>query len=189
MSPSPSFTATSILMLVAFFVANVAGAGPNPVDRIDEPPAQRIFLSTDGENYRLVINTVAHQAEAALQFLAPQAEPRILWTRTLPQAFGPRSVVVGAHGNVLLLDEWSRVAGEYAAMLISVSGDVLATHSFHAIVAAAGGDHVTIIRKGSLSAWMAGPPVPSDDGLSVVVPTGNTRVRISLADGSLHEET
>ena len=182
------FRATSILMLVAcsLMMSDSAGAGPD--DRIDVPPAQRTFLSADGEKYHLVIDTVAHQAEAVLQLRTSSPEPQILWTKTLPHRFGPRSVIVGARGNVLLLDEWMKVAGDYAVMFIDVSGEVMVSHSFHDIVAATGGNHAAILRESGLSAWMAGPPALSDDGRFVFVPTGDTHMRISLDDGSLREE-
>ena len=182
------FRAASILVLAACTLAMPDTAGSGPADRIDEPPAQRTFLSANGEKYRLLINTVAHRAEAVLQIHTSSAESQILWTKTLPHAFGPRSVIVGARGNVLLLDEWIKVVGDYAAMLIDVSGEVVASHSFHDIVAATGGNHTPIIQKSGLSAWMAGPPALSNDGRFVVVATGDTRIRISLDDGSLHEE-
>ena len=163
-------------------------AASGPTDRIDEPPAKRTFLSGDGEEYRLVIYTVAHRAEAVLQIHTYSAESQTLWTKALPQRYGPRTVVVGAGGNVLLLDEWMKVAGEYATMLIDVSGEIVASHGFDDIVAATGGNHAAVTRESGLSAWMAGPPALSDDGRFVVVAAGDTRIRISLDDGSLHEE-
>ena len=182
------FRATNILVLVACAFAMSDPAASGPADRIDVPPARRIFSSTDGQEYRLVIDTADHRAEAELQFLTSSAKPQILWKKTLPQRFGPRSVIVGTCGNVLLLDEWMKVAGDYAVMLIDVSGEVVASYSFHDVVAVTGGDHVAIIRESGLSAWMAGPPVLSSDGRFVVVPAGDTRIRISLDDGSLHDQ-
>ncbi|MFL5280863.1 MAG: hypothetical protein ACJ8AW_07650 [Rhodopila sp.] len=100
-------------------------------DRIDRPPVRRVFASASG---RFVLSLTAVDdwrspvVEAALQEVHDDGRAR-RWQRRLPHELGPRSVVVGDDGAVLLVDEWINVLPCHALMVIAADGRILADDS------------------------------------------------------------
>ncbi|MEO0458274.1 MAG: hypothetical protein AAF152_17065 [Cyanobacteria bacterium P01_A01_bin.114] len=155
-------------------------------DAIALPPELQIYHSENGD-YKLEVSTAdgwaTSQAEGRLYRLSGGDET-LLWQQTLPQAYGPRFVAMGAGGQVLLLDEYINVASPYAVMVIDVSGEVLAQHSFDDVQAVLNVSRAAIVEQAESGWWLSGSPEMSDAAHVSVATSGKT-LMIDLNDGQL----
>jgi hypothetical protein len=161
-------------------------ASVSPEDVMTLPAVRQAFLSPAGD-YRFVIsntdNWQSEQTTGSLTQVQPGGASVMLWQRRLPQAYGPRFVVVGPQGQVLLLDEQINVASAYAVMLLSPTGELLAQYSFDALQRLSGVTRAEIVAQASIGWWLGGPPTLEGD--LVAVPTAGKTLRINLVTGQV----
>ena len=157
------------------------------IDRIPLPPERQEFSSPSSE-YSFVISTPDgwRSKRAIAKLFQLRAGTRgLLWKRTLPHEFGPRYVLVGDGGQVLLLDEWINVASRYTVMLLSRNDELITEHDFDAvqrILSVPGADIVRMARSGL---WITSAPVLDASGRIASVETGGRVLTIDLTSGRL----
>lgn len=156
-------------------------------DRMAHPPLRREFVSPEGR-LRLVIETLDRwqtQSPRAQLFRVGTGQPVLLWTRTLPQHFGPRNAVVADDGHVLLADEWININSPYALMLIDVANTLVATHDHAAVMAALRATPGEVGANARNGTWMTeGPRLSAGDQRASIAAAGRTLV-VELSDGRL----
>ncbi|MEO1592854.1 MAG: hypothetical protein AAFU71_16405 [Cyanobacteria bacterium J06632_22] len=108
-----------------------------------------------------------------------------LWQHDLPHSYGPRFIVVGAQGQVLLLDEFINVASPYAVMLMDRQGDVIAQYSFDDIEAQLGIHRADIVEQAEYGWWMSAPPQVDEAAGTVTVAAAGKMLTIDLTSGQL----
>jgi len=157
------------------------------IDRIPTPPVQATFSSPAG-NYIFLLSTPdnwkSKKAVGELFHIVDGARTR-LWTRTLPHEFGPRFVVVGNSGEVLLLDEWINVKSRYAIMIIDPGNKLVAHHDFDAVQRVLGVRGADIVKKARHGIWITSHPILDGSGEMVSVETADTELTIHLSDGRI----
>ncbi|MEM8810103.1 MAG: hypothetical protein AAGF01_29135, partial [Cyanobacteria bacterium P01_G01_bin.38] len=107
-----------------------------------------------------------------------------LWQQPLPQEYGPRFVSVGAEGEVLLLDEYINVASPYAVMVMDLSGEVVAQHSFDDVQAVVDIPRAEMVEQAETGWWISASPEWEGDAQVSVATSGKTLV-IDLTNGQL----
>ena len=157
------------------------------IDRIPLPPAVEEFASPAG-NFVFVVSTPdnwkSRKAVGEL-FDLSAGQRRPLWKRTLPHEFGPRYVLVGNDGDVLLLDEWINVKSRYAVMVLSPENRVIAQHDFDAVQTVLNVPGAQIVRTARHGLWITSPPTLDTSGEWARVETAGKVLTIRLSDGHL----
>src|SRR5262245_9840853 len=111
-----------ILLLTACQSPASVGSTPSQAvdvtDRITLPPASREFTSPSGK-FVLVVSTKDSwkSPRATGELFSAGANRTLLWSRELPQEYGPRFALVNDQGTVLMLDEWINVNTRYAILV------------------------------------------------------------------------
>lgn len=153
-------------------------------DAIPRPPRLRHFADPNG-HYHLIVNTGidgdAKQSTATL-FASTEDRCQSIWTRVLPQEYGPRLALVSTTGHTLMVDEWINVASPYAIMVLDAAGDLLAQYGFDDIVTITGSTRADVVAQAEEGFWLSGDPVLQPTG-EVVIPTAGGRLTISMNDG------
>ncbi|MEL7502751.1 MAG: hypothetical protein AAFN18_09800 [Cyanobacteria bacterium J06554_6] len=156
-------------------------------DTLSLPPTRQA-VSTAAGDYSFEVeaadNWASRQAVGRLhQHIAGRDET--MWEQMLPQEYGPRFMVVGPQGQVLLLDEFINVASPYAVMLLDSHGDVIAQHSFDDIEAALGVHRSEIVAQANHGWWISDAPVVNEAAGQVGVATGGKTLIIDLTTGQI----
>lgn len=155
-------------------------------DAIPRPPRWRHFAAPN-DHYHLIVTTdidgAAKQSTANL-FASTVDRCQPVWTRVLPQEYGPRLALVSNTGHTLMVDEWINVASPYAIMVFDTSGDLLAQHGFDDIVARTGRTRADVVAQAEQGFWLAGDPVLQPTG-EVFMPTAGGRLTIQINDGEM----
>ena len=178
---------------VPWFASGVLLAMGVPVrsDVMPLPPPTEEFRSANGQ-YRLAIRSVddgwkSRKSRAELHRVSG-GQTKHLWTKELPHEYRPRTAYVGPGGEVLLLDEWINVMSRRALIYLRSAGEIGVRKSFEEIAVLLGVSASAIVTQARFGPWMSGPPVLSDDGTVVVVPTAGMKLAVDLRDGSLSVE-
>ena len=153
-------------------------------DRIAHPPVRQTFTtaSDQGDAYRLVIS-------AEDKWKSPIAKAKlflgetVLWDESLPHQYGPRFVLIGANGNVLLLDEFINVASPHAITLINKKGQTIARYGFKDIQSALNLSTDELTKQATAGWWISAAPLLVDAGNCAAVSTGNKLLEINLITG------
>lgn len=156
-------------------------------DKKVRPPAQRRFASPSGTFALDVTGAVgwpSPQAHAELFAVAAGAR-RSLWSRPLPQRYGPALAVVSDEGTTLLVDEWIRTPSPYALVVIGVTGETIGAHSMADIAAASGVSPADLAARATDGPWMSAPPSLDPPSHRVVVEAGGIRLVVDLATAQL----
>jgi len=184
------------VFFVGWAVLLAAGGEPRPdtsqlSDRIPLPPQKREFTSPSG-NYVFVVSNAdqwrSNQTAGELLAVSGAASGearRSLWSRVLPQGFGPRFVLLNDRGQVLLLDEWINIKSRHAAVLLNRENEVVVQHDFDAVQAVLQIPAAEIVRRSKHGWWIAAPPSLEPSGEVVRVETAGKTLLIGLADGQL----
>lgn len=174
-----------VTVLQPVVIGQVAG------DWISHPPERQEFASPSGE-FLLTIAT-----SDAWRSVHPQAElfsttagtRSRIWQRPLPQEYGPRHVLVGNRGDVLLLDEWINVMSRYAVMLIDQRNRIVTQRSFKDVETVVGVPLGSIVFEERSGFWMGGPPTLDATANRAVVPTvANRNLIVDMQNGDLSIE-
>jgi len=168
-------------------------------DQLSHPPINQLFSTGD---YRFVVTAIN-------QWQTPDAigqlyqGDQLLWEKSLPQQYGPRFVVVGSQGQVLLVDEFINVASPYALMLFGIDGEQVVTHSFEDIQQVLSVSPADLTQQAASGWWVSAEPQlaqvdsaqaadrsagQSSTGTfaeTVSISTGGTYLSVNLSTGEL----
>ncbi|MEM9948904.1 MAG: hypothetical protein AAF810_22965 [Cyanobacteria bacterium P01_D01_bin.36] len=157
-------------------------------DWLVHPPPTQAFATND---YRFEVATVDEWQTPEATGTLYKGE-HVLWTKSLPQQYGPRFVVVGSQGQVLLVDEFINVASPYALMLLSTDGMPVATYSFEDIRRVLSVSAAALTREATSGWWVSAEPQLADSAPedsvsedSVLISTGGTYLTVDLSTGKL----
>ena len=153
-------------------------------DRIAHPPVRQTFTtaSDQGDAYRLVISAEDNWKSPIAKAKLFQGET-VLWDESLPHQYGPRFVLIGANGNVLLLDEFINVASPHAITLINKKGQTIARYGFKDIQSALNLSTDELTKQATAGWWISAAPLLVDAGNCAAVSTGNKLLEINLITG------
>jgi hypothetical protein len=157
-------------------------------DRIKLPSATVKFLSPTGE-FQFFVTTKDSWATTKGQgksIASIDNKLQVLWEKTLPQEYGPRYVLVGLRGEVLMLDEKINVKSKHAIVIVNPTGDRTIRYSFDEIeqvvrVPAA----IMVARATQGSWWISAPPYLDKSGLIAYVNTAGKVLQIDLVKGKI----
>jgi hypothetical protein len=154
------------------------------------PPELRSFASPSGTfvlEVRGPAGGASLQARAEL-FSAGAAGRQSLWSKPLPQRYGPGTAVVFDDGRVVLIDEWVKTPSPYALMLLAANGDTLVCHSMADIAAVSGVSTARLVTGATAGPWMSAPPERVAGRKALLVTAGKVRLELDLASGRLARE-
>lgn len=160
-------------------------------DQLAHPPLSQSFATGD---YRFEV-TASDQWQTPSTVGQLYKSGRLLWEKTLPQQYGPRFVVVGSQGQVLLIDEFINVASPYALMLLDVVGEPIATYSFEDIQQVLSVSAAELTSQATSGWWVSDAPqrvqnaaAQSNESITthvILIPAGGTRLAVNLLTGEL----
>lgn len=151
------------------------------------PPPIREIESPSGD-FVLVLSTpdAWESRHANAELFAIENEVRTsLWSRTLPQEFGPRYALLDDRGRVLLLDEWIHVKSDTAAVVLDRNGHEVARHSFDDIQKVVDVPARDLVRRAHLGWWITLPPRLGPTLGTASIGTGGKLLWVHLADGQI----
>ena len=151
------------------------------------PEARREFAAPAGR-FVFVVSTPDNwkspHPEAQL-FAVTGSARSLLWSRQLPQQFGPRFVVVNDAGTVLMLDEWINVNTKFAVLIVDRSNQTVAEHSTDDVQAALRVPMNQVVQMAKSGWWITAPPESSPTGDIARVQAAGKILTIRLSDGRL----
>jgi hypothetical protein len=155
-------------------------------DQITLPDASREFVSPSGA-FSFVVSTRDgwKSVHAIGEHFTGRSSRRLLWSRELPQQFGPRFVIVSDTGSVLMLDEWINVSSQYAVLLLDRDNRQVTQRSTDAVQAVLGVPMNEIVQSAKYGWWITAPPRLDAAGVAVLVGAGGRVLSIRLSDGQL----
>ena len=157
-------------------------------DQIRLPPLQAEFLSSQGD-FRFIIsswdNWESKRGHGSLVRLK-NGVSEVLWERELPQEYGPRYVLVGQRGEVLMLDEWISNRSKYSIVVLNPQNDWVIQHNFEKVQKVLDVPTAEIVRKATRGSWwISEPPVLDKSGSRAYVPTTGKVLTVDLQTGEL----
>ena len=155
-------------------------------DQLVHPPISQSFETGD---YRFVV-TGADEWQTPVATGQMYQGDSLLWEKPLPQQYGPRFVVVGERGQVLLVDEFINVASPYALMLLDAAGEPVATYAFEDIQQVLSVSAADLTRQATSGWWVSAAPQlrqleDSTAGEAVLISAGGTYLVVNLSAGEL----
>lgn len=160
----------------------------NESDRISLPPLQAEFLSQQ-RNFRFIISTKDNwKLKQGLGKLirCTNGVSEVIWEGQLPQEYGPRHVLVGKQGEVLMLDEWINVKSKYAVFVLNPQNDKVIQHNFDSIQKILGVPTSAIVESAvGGSWWISKQPFLDESGSTAYVPTAGKILKVDLQTGEL----
>ena len=156
-------------------------------DFVPYPPKSREYVSPAGA-YVFTVETHNDWAmPAVVGELTARAgtPPSPIWSRLLPQPYGPRFVVVSDSGAVLMVDEWNNVKSQYAILLYDRSGEIVAQYDFDQVHEVMGVDLPQFTKFARHGWWISAAPRMIEGGFATGVPTAGKELRIQFATGEL----
>ncbi len=196
--PFPALFVPAVIAVAALVVPVAAcgtATGPSdppsqavaPSDRITLPDFRREFRSPSGR-FAFVVST--RDGWKSLRgtgelFSITGSVHTPLWSRELPQQFGPRFVLISDLGTVLMLDEWINVKSQYAVFLIDRNNRTVKQHDADAVQAAVQVPANDIVRMAKHGWWVSAPPSLNSAGDAARVETAGKILTIRLSDGQL----
>ena len=159
-------------------------------DRIALPHARREFTSPSGRFVFVVSTPDAWKSLRAVgELLSITKSGRtVLWSRALPQQFGPRFVLVSDAGSVLMLDEWINVKTPYAVLLIDRDHRTVKQYGTDALIEAVRVPARDVVRQARHGWWISALPTQDAAGDGARVETAGKMLTIRFADGALAVE-
>jgi hypothetical protein len=162
-------------------------------DAIPRPPQLRHIPSPTGAYHLLLTASPARDDRSITATLFETTPDRCqrVWTRPLPQEYGPRLALVTDIGQTLLLDEWINVASAWAIVVLNSAGEVIAQYSFGDIVTVTGSTRAAVVEQAEQGFWLAGTPTLRRHSPrhgrppQVEVPTAGGTLTIDMETGQL----
>lgn len=156
------------------------------MDTIELPPLRREFASADGR-FRLLIESLdAWRSPQARASLFQGGELR--WQATLEHHHGPRFALVSPLGQVLLVDEWIRVASRRALQLYAPDGRRVVSYSLQQLIKRLGVTPAAVNKAARMGPWLAAAPLLSADGGQAQLQLAGRSLWLAMADGSLRTD-
>ena len=157
-------------------------------DQIRLPPLQTEFFSPQ-RDFRFIVssrdNWKSKRGHGSLVRLL-NGRSEVLWERELPQEYGPRYVLVGRRGEVLMLDEWISNRSKYSIVVLNPRNDLVIQHNFEEVQEVLDVPTSEIARKATRGSWwLSGPPILDKSGSKAYVPTTGKVLRVDLQTGEL----
>lgn len=157
-------------------------------DRIDLPTSTVKFLSPNGD-YQFFVTTADNWASKTGQgklIESTATKDRVVWQGALPQEYGPRHVLVGLRGEVLMLDEGINVKSKHAITIVNPNLDRVVRYSFDEIRQVLQVPASAMVKQASQGSWwISAPPRLDRSGLIVYVKTAGKVLQINLAKGEI----
>ncbi|GJJ02394.1 hypothetical protein RugamoR64_29320 [Duganella rhizosphaerae] len=177
----------TILACLAMSTTPHPAVAASPSDQMPLPPACKKAVSTDGHYLFEACSTDQWRSRHATGRLMENTAhgTRTVWERPLPQEYGPRYVVVGRQGQVVLFDEAINVKSRYAVVLMRQAerGDVI--HAYEAVRLALGQSAAAIMDHAQSGWWLQGAPSLNAAGTQALAPVANTFLAVDLETGAL----
>ena len=153
------------------------------MDAIELPPVRREYVSAGGR-FRLLIESPdgwrSPQADASL-FMGTE----LLWRTQLEHHHGPRFVLLSPQGQVLLVDEWIRVASRRALQLHALDGRRVVRYSLHELIERLGVTPAQVNQAARFGPWLAAEPQLSTDGSLAQLRLAGRSLWLAMGNGSL----
>lgn len=158
-----------------------------PLDRKPHPPTRVEVTSPDGRFTFAAFSPNNWKSKHAVGELYEviAGKRKLMWRRDLPQEFGPRFILMGPRGHVLLLDEGINVMSGHAIMILSPTNQLVAQHGFEDVQRVLQVPSAEIVRRARYGAWMASYPLLNYAGDAALVEAGGKTLTIRLKDGYL----
>ncbi|NEO61066.1 MAG: hypothetical protein F6J98_11695, partial [Moorea sp. SIO4G2] len=158
------------------------------VDRISLPPLQTEFFSPQGD-FRFTVSTPdkwkSTQGYGRLVRLMGNVS-EIIWEDKLPQEYGPRYLLVGQQGEVLMLDEWINVKSKYAIVVLNPQNELIIQHDFDNVQEILDVPTSEIVQRATGGSWwLSGPPSLDESGSKAYIPTSDQVLKVDLQTGQL----
>jgi hypothetical protein len=179
-----------ILLLTACQSPASVGSSPsqavNPSDRITLPPTSREFTSPSGKFVFVVSTKDSWKSRRATGELFSAGSNRmLLWSRELPQEFGPRFALVNDQGTLLMLDEWINVNTQYAILVVDRDNKQVAQHSTDAVQLTLQVPMNQVVQMAAHGWWIQAAPTLVPTGDTALVRTAGKLLAIGLDTGVL----
>ncbi len=157
-------------------------------DQIRLPPLQAEFFSPQGD-FRFIIsswdNWESKRGHGSLVRLKNKGT-EVFWEGELPQEYGPRYVLVGQRGEVLMLDEWISNRSKYSIVVLNPRDDLVIQYNYEEVQEVLNVPTSEIVRKATRGSWwLSGLPVLDKSGSRAYVPTTGKILRIDLQTGEI----
>ena len=158
-------------------------------DFIALPRARTEFRSRD-QRYIFVITSedgwATKQPSGELFVLTKDGGRLSLWKKRLPQEYGPRYVLIGDQGQVLMLDEWINVKSRYAVVVLDHRAAVNVERSFEEVRNAVGVSEAKLVELANGGSWwISGEPRLEQSGKVARISVGGRILRVDLTSGDL----
>jgi hypothetical protein len=158
-----------------------------PIDRITLPDTTREFVSPSGR-FAFVVSTKDgwKSLRGTGELFAVNGPNRtLLWSRALPQQFGPRFALLNDRGTSLMLDEWINVSTGFAVLILDRDNQQVAQHSTDAVQAVLQVPIAQVVEVAKHGWWIQAPPVLAPSGDVALVQSAGKQLAIRLDTGSL----
>jgi hypothetical protein len=157
-------------------------------DRIELPASTVKFLSPNG-SYQFFVTTADNWASKTGQgklIKSTVKKYKVVWKGALPQEYGPRYVLVGLRGEVLMLDEWINVKSKYAITIVNPDLDRVVHYNFDEIQQVLQVPASVMVKQASQGSWwISAPPRLDKSGLIAYVNTAGKVLQINLVEGKI----
>lgn len=157
-------------------------------DRIKLPSTTVKFLSPTGKFQFSIVtkDSWATTKGRGKLIVSIDNKLQVLWERTLPQEYGPRYVLVGLRGEVLMLDENINVKSKHAITIVNLTGDRTIRYSFDEIEQVVRVPAAMMVNRATQGSWwISAPPYLDKSGLIAYVNTAGKVLRIDLVKGTI----
>jgi hypothetical protein len=98
---------------------------------------------------------------------------------------GPRFVLIGNQGEIVLIDESLNLITRYAIFLLNHENHLVAQYDFDAVSKTIGIKGSSIVAMAKHGSWITSPPIIHDESQTVVVGVANKMLTISINTGKL----
>jgi len=187
------FVAALLFFALACQHATAAGVGNSPSkvpaisDKITLPDVRREFVSPSSR-YIFAVSTRdnwKYLRGTGELFSVSGSVRKLLWSRELPQQFGPRFVLVSDLGAVVMVDEWINVKTGYAVLIVDRDNRQVAQHGTDDVQAVLQVPINQIVQLAKHGWWISAPPILNASGNVALVKAAGKILAIRLSDGRL----
>jgi hypothetical protein len=182
-SPLP-FVALLVLMPGFSIASNDSPEG----DSIALPPIVRKQASVNKKYEFLVTSPNNWQTSIAHGKLIESSGGvrKTVWKGMLPQEYGPRFILAGSSGSVLLLDSWLNIKPSEAILIIHAGKRTITAFSYEDIMHAIKLSASTLTAKARFGSWwIAGQPFLDKSGHIASIPVGGKILLVDLDRGKI----
>jgi hypothetical protein len=160
-------------------------------DRDTYPPEVRVFVSPNLV-YKFTINgthgwKTPHVA-GHLMKRNSRGIYKTMWSKDLPQKFGPRLAFLANTGNLIMFDEWMKTPSPFALLIFDQRGRSIAKYSMWEIIRISGVSGPLVATLATEGPWMSSRPVVDKSSHFVYVKSGGRDLVVNLVTGSVERK-